>query len=109
MTIRFPQRVKTNDENPWATLQNNLEYLADLFDKFQGAQAKGTATITNGNTFVDVSFTSTITTPAVVVTPLADPGARYWISNRTGAGFRINQGVAAPVAGVGYDWIAKGA
>lgn len=109
MAIQFPQRVTKLTEDAWVVLQNNLDFLANLFDVFQNKQAKNTSTITNGNTFVDVNFASPITNPSVVVTPVADPGARYWISNRTSAGFRINQGVAAPVAGVAYDWIAKGA
>jgi hypothetical protein len=109
VSIQFPQRLTKLSDNAWVVLQNNLDYLADLFDKFTGKQTKGTSTITNGNTFVDVNFSSPITNPAVVVTPVADPGGRVWISNRTSGGFRINQGVAAPVGGVAYDWIAKGA
>jgi hypothetical protein len=109
MAIQFPQRLTKFSEDAWVVLQNNLDYLSDLFDKFTAKQAKGTSTITNGNTFVDVNLTSPITSPSVVITPVADPGGRFWISNRTSGGFRINQGVAAPVGGVGYDWIAKGA
>lgn len=109
MAIQFPQRITKDSEDSWVVLQNNLDFLSNLFDLFQNKFLKGTATVTNGNTFVDVSFSTTITNPAVVITPVADPGGRFWISNRTSGGFRINQGVAAPVAGVAYDWIAKGA
>lgn len=109
MAIQFPQRVTKLSDDAWVVLQNNLDFLANLFDLFQNKQAKGASTITNGNTFVDVNFATPITNPAVVVTPVADPGGRVWISNRTNGGFRINQGAAAPVGGVAYDWIAKGA
>lgn len=109
MAIRFPQRVGSgNMDKAWAILQNNLDYLADLYDKFTSVNAKGFATVTNGNTTVAVSFGGNITSPAVTITPTADPGGRYWITGRTAAGFTINLSVAAPVAGVGFDWIAKG-
>lgn len=110
MAIRFPQRVGSgNVDKAWAIIQNNLDFLADLVDKLTSSILKGSATVTNGNSTVAVAFSTTLTSPAVNVTPTSDPGGRYWISGRTGAGFTINLAVAAPVAGVGFDWIAKGA
>jgi hypothetical protein len=111
MTVRFPQRWTSSTDPAKAPgiLQNALDFLADLFDKFTAATAKGTATVTNGNVAVAVAFATPITSPAVVVTPLSDPGGRFWTSARTSSGFTINLGVAAPVAGVVFDWIAKGA
>jgi len=111
MAIRFPQRwtSQTSPEDTGGVLQNALDFLADIVDKFMSATTKGTVTIPNGATNVSVGFSSAITSPAVVVTPIGDPGARFWISGRTNSGFTINQGVAAPVAGQQYDWIAKGA
>lgn len=111
MAIRFPQRwtSSTSPDKAPGILQNCIDFLAGVVDTFMSAQASGLATVTNGNTTVAVLFASPITTPRVEITPVADPGGRYWTSARTNSGFTINLSVAAPVAGVQFDWIAKGA
>lgn len=111
MAIRFPQRwtSSTPSDKAPGILQNCIDFLADFVDKFTSKFAQGTATVANGNTTVAVLFPTSILSPAVEITPVADPGGRYWISARTGSGFTINLSVAAPVAGVAFDWIAKGA
>lgn len=111
MAIRFPQRWTSSTDPAKApgVLQNALDFLADIVDKFMGQTARGTATVTNGNFTQAVAFATPISSPSVVITPVADPGGRFWTSARTSAGFTINLSVAAPVAGVAFDWIAKGA
>lgn len=111
MAIRFPQRWTSSTDPTKAPgiLQNCIDFLADIVDKFMSTTSKGTTTITNGNVTVGVVFSTPLTSPAVNVSPISNPGGYWWVSGRTNSGFTINLAVAAPVAGVVFDWIAKGA
>lgn len=87
-----------------------LEFLRDVVDKIRYNIAGGSATVASGNTLVDVVFNgpSFTAVPSLDITPTTDPGAgmRYWVSNKTTSGFRINLSAAAPVAGVSFDYQA---
>lgn len=111
MATNFPLRAKRGDpENGYMVVQQMVEFLRDVFDRFTGTITRGSATVTNGNTTVAVPIPSNIgATYSVGLTPLADPGGRFWVTGKTSSQFVINLGVAAPVAGVGFDWTAKGA
>jgi hypothetical protein len=94
-------------EEGYLVVQQMVEFLRDAFDKSTGAFQKGTATVPNAATTVGVTFTST-PNGAVSVTPLADPGGRWWVSAKSATGFTINLQVAAGGSGVAFDWMVKG-
>lgn len=66
----------------------------------------GTATITAGNTSVTVSHGLVSTPSKVIVTPIGDPGARFWVANKTATTFDIVV-AAAPTADIQFDWEAE--
>src|SRR5215467_6645783 len=101
--------ARRNDiEEGYLVVQQMVEYLRDVFDKFVAGSARGTATITQTNTSVVVNIPSTVGgTYSAQVTPLQDPGGRYWISTKSSSGFTINLSVAAPVGGVAFDWLVR--
>lgn len=111
MATLFPLRAKRGDpENGYMVVQQMVEFLRDTFDKFTATFTRGSATVTNGNTTVVVPLTANVgAVYSVGLTPLADPGGRFWVSGKTSSQFVINLGVAAPVAGIAFDWTAKGA
>lgn len=111
MATNFPQRARRGDpENGYMVVQQMVEFLRDVFDKFAGTVVRGQATVTVGNTSVIVALGTTVgATYSVSATPLADPGGRFWISGKSSSQFTINLGVAAPAGGIVFDWIAKGA
>lgn len=90
-------------------VQQNLEFLRDAFDSTQGKFKQGASTVTSGNTTVVVSHALGAASYQVSLTPLADPQGRFWITGKSATQFTINLQVAAPVAGVSFDWIVKGA
>ena len=67
--------------------------------------ARGSATITAGNTSVTVSHGLSSAPSAVVLTPRSDPGTTYWVSARDATTFTITIG-AAQASDVTFDWIA---
>lgn len=108
MATIFPQHARRDDPNGHMVVQQMVEFLRDEFDQELGKIIRGNSTIVAAATFADVAV-SAPATYSVVVTPLNDPGSRFWVSNRTSGGFRINLSAAAPVGGVAFDWIVKGA
>lgn len=110
MATLFPLRAKRGDvENGYMVVQQMVEFLRDVFDKFTGSIIPGSSIITNGNTTVTVALTSALAVYSVQATPTVDPAGRYWISGKTSTQFVINLQVAAPVGGITFDWIVKGA
>lgn len=88
-------------------MQRNIEFLADEYRKFRDKFKQGSATITAGNTFVDVTHSLNKATNRVIVTPIADPGGRVWVSNKTANAMRINISAAAG-GNIPFDWIVRG-
>lgn len=109
MTTTFPQRARRDDPNGHMVVQQNLEFLRDTYDSAQGKFKQGTSTVTNGNTTVVVTHALGVASYQISLTPTTDPGGRYWVSGKSATQFTINLQVAAPVAGVSFDWIVKGA
>lgn len=112
MATLFPLRAR-RDQDPSQgvqIVQQMVEFLRDVFDKFTNTVVRGNTTMLATATTVVVSFaTQPGTVYSVAVTPLADPGGRVWVSAKSASGFTINSSVAAPVGGLAFDWIAKGA
>jgi hypothetical protein len=90
-------------------VQDMLFFLRDAFDTFANKVARGSATISLGNTTVVVTMLTGLTTYSVEVTPTSNPGGYWWVSGKTPTQFQINLAVAAPALGVGFDWVVKGA
>ena len=62
-----------------------------VFGPARGYTNRGTATLTLGNTYVDVSHSITGTPTNIVVTPTSNLGTRaLWISDVGASTFRIN-------------------
>lgn len=91
------------------TVQFLVEVLRDALDAFIAKFTVGTATVTNGNTTATVTHGLNMASNYVSLTPTADPGGRYWVSNKTATAFQINLQTAAGVGGVSFDWLVKGA
>jgi len=71
-----------------------------------GTANSGTATIPSGNTSVTVSH-GLVTTPSkVLVTPIGDPGDRYWVANVGSSSFDIVV-ATAPTADIDFYWQAE--
>lgn len=109
MSTEFPQRARRGDDNGHMVVQENLYFLRDTFDQSLAKILGGSATILSGAAFVDVTFTPSLAIYFVAISPLADPGGRVWVSNKASSQFRINSTIAAPVAGLPFDWVLKGA
>lgn len=90
------------------TVQRNLEFLRDAFDKNVAKIVFGTTTVPQGATNVVASHTLGASTYAAVATPQVNPGGNWWISNKATTSFQLNLAVAAPVGGITFDWILKG-
>jgi hypothetical protein len=110
MPTAFPQTARRDDQQGHMVVQRMLWYLRDTFDKNAGSTAQGDATVTNGNTTVSVSHgLANVISVNVQVTPISNPsGLLWWVSGRTPTAFVINLSAAAPVAGVQFNWQAKG-
>lgn len=104
----FPTRPRRDDTHGHMTVWQMVEFLRDQYDKFRNSVGSGTSTVTNGNTVLIVNHGLSAASYHVSLTPLADPGGRFWVTNKTATSFQINLQVAAPVAGVPFDWIVKG-
>jgi len=66
----------------------------------------GTATIPAGSTTVTVNH-GLVTTPSeVLVTPIGDPGARFWVANITDSSFDIVV-ASAPATDIDFYWYAE--
>jgi len=66
----------------------------------------GTATVSSGSTRVTVNHGLVDTPKKVHITPLSDPGDRYWVENRTPTSFDIVI-ATAPSSDVTFAWYAE--
>jgi len=66
----------------------------------------GTATIPAGSTSVTVNHGLADTPTKVLVTPIGDPGGRFWVANITSTSFDIVV-ATAPVADIDFCWQAE--
>jgi len=110
-TTTFPQSpTRFNDAAgiAWTIWQNILWSTSVVFDVFVNKFDEGNAVVAAGQTFVAVGHGLAVSNYAVVVTPTADPGSRFWVSNKTSTQFRINL-QTAPGGAVAFDWSAKAA
>jgi hypothetical protein len=109
-TTNFPMRPRRDDPvGGYLTVQQMVEYLRDVFDKFKDSFVRGQATVASGATTVSVAMAASPgSTYSVVVQPLVNPGGTFWVSAKTGTSFTINLAVAAPAGGCPFDYIAKG-
>lgn len=111
-TTNFPTRpTRTADpvqqiSTVWSMI---LWFVNTVYDAFVNKFGQGSATVTSGNTTLAVVHSLGAATYTVDLTPLADPGGRYWVTGKTSSQFVINLQVAAPVAGVPFDWRVKAA
>jgi hypothetical protein len=90
-------------------VQQMLEFLRDVFDKFVGNFVLGSGTVLQGNTTLVVTHGLGNATYAVVASPKLNPGGNWWITGKTSTQFTINLAAAAPVGGIPFDWLVKGA
>lgn len=109
MTTEFPKRARRDDPNGHMIVQDNLLFLRDSLDETSAKISQGSDIITSGNTFKDILLATATAIYSISVVPTGDPGGRIWVSNKSSSGFRVNLSVAAPVGGVPFDWIVKGA
>ena len=108
-TTEFPTRARRGDEHGYMIVQQNLEFLRDKFDATRVSILRGQATVGVGTTTLVVTHSLGSSTYSVVASPLVNPGGNWWISNKSATQFQLNLAVAAPVGGVPFDWIVKGA
>jgi len=110
MATQFPMQARRGDpEEGYLVVQQMVLFLRDVFDKAMAGQARGTATIVQSTTSVNVSLPSAVgAVYSVALAPLNDPVGRYWVTSKTTSGFTINLSAAAPVGGVAFDWIVRG-
>lgn len=109
MATNFSLKPRREDPAGHMIVQRNLEFLRDVVDAFTGKLLRGSATVPNAATTVVVTHGLGSASYAVVVTPTADPGGRFWVSGKSSTQFTINLSAAAGGAGVPFDWIVKGA
>ena len=76
------------------------------YNKGYPTENSGTATIAAGNTSVTVNHGLASTPSKVLVTPLGDPGDRYYVTNITGTSFDIVI-ATAPSSDVPFAWYAE--
>jgi len=88
------------------TLYNNFWQLTSGTSQPKLIRNSGTATITAGSTRVTVNHGLVSTPDKVHVTPLSDPGDRYWVENRTSTTFDIVL-ASPPSSDVIFSWYAE--
>lgn len=111
MAINFPFRVNRNTDPVDAIqkLQQLLEFLRDEIEKIVAKTMRGSSSVAAAATTVIVTHGFNQPSYSVALTPLADPGGRFWASNKTSNDFQINLQTAAPGGGVPFDWILSSA
>lgn len=109
MTTNFALKPRRDDPQAAMRVQSNLEQLRDVVDSFTGRFKEGSSTITSGNFNVVITHGLGSTNYKAQVTPTVDPGGRWWVSAKTATQFTINIITVAPVGGVSFDWVLKGA
>jgi len=78
-------------------VKNNLGYITEN---------KGTAVIPAGSTRVTVNHGLAAAPTKIIVTPLGDPGDRFWVENVTDTSFDIVV-ATAPAADISFYWEAE--
>jgi len=108
-SIHFPFRPRVDDLRAAITVQKNLDYLAQIVTDLVNSQDWGSVVVINGTTSISVDFAVSMVNAKVSLTPAQNmAGVDYWVSNIVPTGFRVNVSTAAPTAGYGFDWIARG-
>jgi hypothetical protein len=103
------RQPRHDDPNAAMTVWQILLLFFDWINSNYVAQFKsGSSTVPNGSTTLVVSHGLGVASYRAELTPLQDPGGRYWVSNKTGSQFQINLSVVAPVGGIAFDWLVKG-
>lgn len=105
----FPTRARRGDPNGHMVVQQLLEFLRDQFDKYVAKVTRGTTTVAQGATTALVVHGLGNPTNTVVASPGVDPAGTWWVSNKTATQFQLNLAVAAPIGGVPFEWIVRGA
>ncbi len=107
----FPQVPNRHDRDLGAqvwTVWTMLKYLANnVYDRFVASFVSGSATVVATTTTIVVTHSLNAATYAVMITPIGDPGGRYWVSAKTVTQFTINMQVAAGGSGQLFDWMVK--
>jgi hypothetical protein len=84
-----------------------LQWFANVqYDTFVNKFQQGQGTVPMGQTFVDVPGSFPLTYQ-VSLSPVNDPGVRYWVSFKSTSKFTITLSAAAPAAAT-FDYIVKG-
>jgi len=99
--IEVDWQCKIDDTN----IANNLNTLIINNPDFI-TENSGTATISAGNTSITVNHGLAGTPSKVLVTPIGDPGDRFWVANITNTSFDIVV-ATAPTVDVDFCWQAK--
>jgi len=88
---------KISDEGTGNVVKYNIGYLTEN---------SGTATIPAGSTSVTVEHGLASTPSKVIVTPIGDPGDRWWVANVGDTSFEIHV-ATAPSADIKFYWHAE--
>lgn len=107
--VTFKTRSRRDDPYGHKTVELNLDDLLNAYNTFANKFRGGSVTVLAGATTVVVVHSLGSAIYAAAVTPTLDPGGRYWISGKTSTQFTINLSVAAPVGGIPFDYLVKGA
>lgn len=106
--ITFKTRSRREDPFGHKTVELNLDDLLNAYNTFVNKFRSGSVTVPQAATTLTVVHSVGMTN-SVAVTPMLDPGGRYWISGKTATQFVINLQVAAPLGGIPFDYLVKGA
>jgi len=106
--FNFPYRPRADDPNAVFVVQRNVDFLAARMLQLTTHIDSGSNIVFSGSTSQLVLFSVNLPTAVVTATPTADPGGRWWISGVNSSGFTFHLEIAAPTAGVPFDWIARG-
>ena len=102
---RIPRR-----EDPAAAMtvwQILLSFIDWTATQYVGQFRAGTAQITTGNAAVVVTHGLGFVSYRVMITPVSDPGLRWWVSSKTATTFQINLSAGAGGT-ITFDWLVKG-
>jgi len=111
-----PYALGSNDEGAGYGVSGKIRiepiYYEGFFELVSGTSVlkpfknSGTATISAGYTSVTVEHGLASEPSKVLVTPIGDPGARFWVANVTATSFNILV-AAAPGAAIKFYWQAE--
>lgn len=104
---QLPHKPRRDDPEGHMVVQKNVEALFDAIGDGDAKFLRGSTSIINPSAFVDVSHAYGSAAYAMMVIPTSNPGAVYWVSNKTTTSFRINL-PTAPVGTVTFEWFLKG-